>query len=181
MRERASDRLWRVLACAPSVKQRERLEKLLTIHLDGRQSRLDRLRHSPVRISGPALVEALCRLEEIRTLGVGKIELSRIPDSRLKVLARYAAAASAARIARMPDDRRIATLFAFARAFEVNAMDDALDVLDQIITDLLSNAEKIGKKERLRTLRDLDTAALKLSEACRAFLDDSWCPSGKRG
>src|SRR5207302_11441710 len=88
-----------------------------------------RLRCAPTRVSGPALVAALRRLEEIRALGVGELNLSRVPAGRLKALARHASSSWAAVIARMPRDRRIATLLAFARAFEATALDDALGTL----------------------------------------------------
>ena len=58
----------------------------------------------------------------------------------------------------MPEHRRIATLLAFAHTFEITAMDDALDVLDLLITDILAEAKRTGQKERLRTIRDLDSA-----------------------
>src|SRR4051794_17076800 len=164
-RDRAAARLWRVLAVAPDAVQRERLEALLVVPEGARQSHLDRLRCAPTRVSGPALVAALQRLEEIRALGVAELDLSRVTAGRLKALARHAASSWAAVIARMPRDRRVAILLAFARTFEVTALDDALDLLDLIVTDLLAQAKLTGEKERLRTLRDLDAAALQLREA----------------
>ncbi|MBV8265443.1 MAG: Tn3 family transposase [Planctomycetaceae bacterium] len=172
-RDRAAARLWRVLAAAPNAVQRERLEALLVVPEGARQSHLDRLRCAPTRVSGPALVAALRRLEEIRALGVAELDLSRIPAGRLKALARHAASSWAAVIARMPRDRRVATLLAFARTFEATALDDALDLLDLIVTDLLAQAKLTGEKERLRTLRDLDAAALQLREACAVLLDET--------
>ena len=172
-RDRAAARLWRVLAAAPDAEQRERLEALLIVPEGGRQSHLDRLRCAPTRVSGPALVAALERLEEIRALGVAELDLSRVPAGRLNALARHAASSWAAVIARMPPDRRVATLLAFARAFEATALDDALDLLDLIITDLLAQARLTGEKERLRTLHDLDAAALQLREACAVLLDEA--------
>jgi TnpA family transposase len=177
-RDRAAARLWRVLANAPNARQRERLEALLVVPEGARQSHLDRLRRTPTRVSGPSLIAALRRLEEIRTLGVAALDLSRIPAGRLKALARHAATSWAAVIARMPSDRRVATLLAFARAFEATALDDALDLLDLIITDLLAQARLAGEKERLRTLGDLDTAALQLRDVCTVLLDEA-CSSAQ--
>jgi hypothetical protein len=71
----------------------------------------------------------------------------------------------------MPDERRMATLFAFARVFEATAQDEALDLLDQLISTLLARAERRGQQQRLRTLRDLDQAALHLAAACAVLLD----------
>ena len=99
--------------------------------------------------------------------------MAGIPPSRLKALARHAAAARAQAIARMPYDRRIATLFAFARAFEFQAMDDALDLLDLLMTELARDSQKTGQKERLRTLKDLDAAALLLKQASDIVLDEN--------
>ena len=85
-----------------------------------------------------------------------------------------AAAARAQAIARMPPDRRLATLLAFARAFEAIALDDALDVLDLLITDIAPSPDRTGEQERLRTLRDLDAAALQLREAFRCSSTSVW-------
>src|SRR3954470_15427829 len=177
-RDRAAARLWRVLADAPNATQRERLEALLVVPEGARQSRLDRLRRAPTRVSGPSLVAALRRLGEIRALDVAGLDLSRVPAGRLVALARHAATSWAAVIARMPRDRRVATLLAFARSFEATALDDALDLLDLIITDLLAQAKLAGEKERLRTLGDLDAAALQLRDVCAVLLDET-CGSAR--
>jgi TnpA family transposase len=171
VRERAAVRLWRFLAQLPNPAQRAKLEALLQVPDGARTTPLDRLRRAPTRWSGPALVGALQRVDELRTLGVSNLSLTRVPPSRLQALARYAAAARAQAIGRMPADRRVATLLAFARTFELTAMDDALDLLDLVITDLIKQATTLGQHQRLRTLRDLDAAALQLWEACQILLD----------
>lgn len=172
VRERTSQRLWRVLAKATNAAQQKRLESLLEVP-DERQSNLDRLRRSPVRVSGPSLVRALERLEEIRELGVREVCLEHVPESRVQALARYAAATWAPKVSRMPEHRRIATLLSFAYVFEATAMDDAMDVLDMLITEITHDAERSRKKERLRTIRDLDNAALRLVDACTVILEES--------
>lgn len=105
VRDRVAAHLWRVLAASPSVEQRARLETLVLVPEESCQSPLDRYRRGPTRVSGSALIAALDRLAEIRALGVGELLLPRVPSGRLKALTRYAAAARAQAIARMPDDR----------------------------------------------------------------------------
>jgi hypothetical protein len=70
------------------------------------------------------MVDALNRLTELRALGISHFDMARLPSGRIKALVRYAAAAWAASIARMPTERRIATLLAFAHMFETVAQDD---------------------------------------------------------
>ena len=90
------------------------------------------------------LVEALQRLQEIRALGVSLIDLSAVPPVRVQTLARFAAAARAQAIARMPPPRRHATLLAFAKVQETAALDDVLDLLDQLVTAMLARVELRG-------------------------------------
>lgn len=79
VRDRTALRLWRLLATLPTAEQHDKLTALLSVPEGARVSPLDRLRHAPTRISGPALVSALARLEEIRTLGVSELPLHRVP------------------------------------------------------------------------------------------------------
>ena len=172
VRDRAAARLWHLLAALPTPEQRARLEALVQVPAGGRQTALDRLRHAPTRVSGPGLVQALQRVDEFRALGVSEVPLAHVPPGRLKALARYAATARAQAIARMPDERRLATLLAFAQGFEVIALDDALDLFDLLMSDLTREATTQGQKTRVRTLRDLDAAALQLHAACQVLLDE---------
>jgi TnpA family transposase len=172
VRDRAALRLWHLLAQLPTPDQRARLETLLQVPEGARSSHFDRLRHAPTRVSGPALVAALQRLEAIRGLGVSDLPLAHLPPNRLRALARYGAAARAQAIAQMTPERRLATLLAFAHRFEYLAMDDVLDLLDLVITDIIHEAQTEGQHARLRTLRDLDAAALQLWEALQVLLDE---------
>ena len=60
----------------------------------------------------------------------------------------------------------MATLVAFALCLEATAHDDALEVLEALLRDLFSNAEKADKKARMRSLKDLDRSAATLAAAC---------------
>ena len=171
VRHRANSRLWRLLAAAPAADQKARLKQLLKTDDTG-QSKLDQLRRGPRRLSSPELVRALDRLTEIRALGAGALDLNRIPARRIRMLARYAAEARAQAIARMPEERQIATLVAFAREYEALAQDDALDLFDLFLAKLLGEAREEGQRERLKTLGDLDGAAMTLARACQLLLGE---------
>ncbi|WP_442712841.1 Tn3 family transposase [Xanthomonas citri] len=74
--------------------------------------------------------------------------------------------------------RRIATLVAFVHCLEASAQDDAIDVLDLLLRELFTKAEKEDRKVRQRSLKDLDRAASTLAEACRMLLDPA-LPDGE--
>ncbi len=171
VRDRASSRLWHQLTRLIDAEQKANIESLLEIPEGQYTTSLERLRRAPERVSGPGLVTALHRIDEIRDLGVSDVSLDHLPLNRLRALARYAAAARAQAISRMAPERRTATLLAFAHAFERTAMDDAIDLLDSLVNDIVRRAHKDGEQERLRTLQDLDTAALQLWEALQVLLD----------
>ncbi len=107
-------------------------------------------------------------------LDVGPQELGNVPASRIKALAQYAVTTKAQNIAALTEQRRTATLVSFARQLAVTAQDDALDVLDMLIRDLLARSVSSGKKARLRTLRDLDAAALALAEITEKAITPAW-------
>jgi TnpA family transposase len=171
VRDQAASRLWRNLTRSLKPRQVAHLETLLVVDEHSRQSPLERLRRAPARVSVAGMVEALERLREIRALGVGHVDLSTAPPVRVQALARYAAAAHTRAIARMPPPRRHATLLAFAKVQETAALDDVVDLLDQLITAMLARVEQAGQRRRLRTLKDLDGAALLLHRACLVLLD----------
>ena len=95
VRDQGGLALWRTLARTLKPRQAARLETLLVADEVSRQSPLERLRRAPTRVNMAGLVEALQRLQEIRALGVSRIDLSAVPPVRVDVLARFAAAARA--------------------------------------------------------------------------------------
>ncbi len=171
VRERVANRTWNILAKLPNSKQVENLEALIVIGEKARLTPLEQLRKSPTRKSAPSLVNALNRLVTIRALGIYQLNVGKIPPIRFKTLAKTAFTLRAQAIARMSAERRIATLVAWAYVMEAIAIDDALDVLNLLVKDILSKSQKEGKKNRLRTLKDLDSAALQLATACKILIN----------
>ncbi|PYD85186.1 Tn3 family transposase [Pseudomonas syringae pv. pisi] len=173
LRSRVEERLWRSLGSGVSLDQQARLEALLVSSGGTRNSPLDRLRTGPVVASSRSLNLALMRLEAVRTLGIRLPAATRTPATRMAALARFAGAAKASAILRLPVVRRLATLVAFVHCLEASAQDDALEVLEVILHELFGNAVKADRKSRLRSLKDLDEAAATLASACQMLLDDT--------
>jgi TnpA family transposase len=174
VRERATIRLWERLERIPTSEQRDNLLALLIVADGDRQTELDRLRRPPTIVSTNGLAKALKRLRRIRDIGVGQHDISRIHPGRLAGLTRFATAAKAQAIERLPLNRRVATLLAFAQGIEVRACDDAIDIFDQVLKGMHSHAESEHTKGRLKTLPDLDASALKLATVARVLLDTSY-------
>ncbi len=173
VRTRVAVHVHRRLVDKLTPEQRSRLDTLVAVTEDGGQSPLDRLRDGPYLQSGPEISRAVDRLIEIRTFTTGLPELDRVPPAKAAALARFAAAARAQAVARLPDDRRAATLVAFIRTLEASASDDVIDLFDAVSTRMFSNARINAKEARMRSLRDLDAASLRLRDVGTVLLDDS--------
>ena len=172
VRSRAADHFHRRLTRGLTTEQREALDALVAVPDGARQSPLDRLRDGPVTQSGPEIARAAVRLEEIRALGAGMPEVDRLPPGKVAALARFASAAKAQAVARLPDERRAATLLAFVRTLEAAAGDDVLDLFDAVCSSMFTSADAAAREARLRSLRDLDAAALRLRNAGAVVLDE---------
>ncbi|RUQ96670.1 Tn3 family transposase [Legionella septentrionalis] len=171
VRSRMDTRLWRSLIKNLTNDQTEKLNNLLLVEEKQRQSLLDILRKGPVRASSKTLVKALKRIEMARELS---IELpKRLPEGRVSVLCRFANTAKTTAISRLSYERKMATLVAFAHHFEATAQDDALDILSIVLSELFSKAKRTNHKKRLRTIKDLDSAAATLINACKVVLDNN--------
>jgi hypothetical protein len=126
------------------------------------------------------LRRAIERLKSVRELLITLPAATRIPSSRIAALARFASRAKAQAISRMPAARKLATLVAFVHCLEATAQDDVLEVLEMLLHELFGDAEKADKKARLRTIKDLDQAAVTLADACRLLLDPAMPDAGLR-
>jgi TnpA family transposase len=180
LRHRVQERLWRILARGLTPQSQAGLETLLTVPEGQRTSVLERLRTGPTLRSAAELVRAFRRLDEVRALGMDIPVSPRLPRSRVLELARFAATAKVTAIERLPKDRQAATLVAFVHSAEATAQDDALDLLDVLLTETFSDAAQAGREARLRTIKDLDAAAGQVGRACAALLDPGLADSQVR-
>ena len=171
LRSRVEDRVFCMLNASLSPESRRKLESLLSAPEGGHHSLLDQLRKGPFRRSAPELVRALERVEQVRKLEVELDVSHRVPPSRLQALDRFASTAKANTLQRLPPVRRMATLVAFVCNLEAAALDDVLDLLDILITEIFASAVRASDRARLRSIKDLDAAAIQLAQVCRLILD----------
>lgn len=172
IRDRCNSRLWYILSQLPSEKQIETLESLLKPVKDRRYSELDQLKSAPTRISSNALISAVKRYEKIKAIGIRKLDFARIPYIKIRNFARFVATSWSPSISKMPKDKRIAMLVSFIYIYEIQALDDVLDLLDMLTSAIILSAKRNGEQNRLRTLGDLDKSASELARFAQLFLDN---------
>jgi Domain of unknown function (DUF4158)/Tn3 transposase DDE domain len=158
--------------------QRRVLDRLLDVPQGKRVSDLERWRKGPPpRGSGPAIIAALDQVAEIQSLGLAGLGAEpAVPPRRLGELARYGMTADAWLIRWHPDDRRLATLLATARHLEAKSVDDALELLDLLMSaELLNRAQREADKDKARKHPRLARASARLAVAVEALFDsDGW-------
>ncbi|AXH00563.1 Tn3 family transposase (plasmid) [Deinococcus wulumuqiensis] len=171
VRERYTARTFEGLSKKLSAQQHHALEALLVLPEGKWQTSLEALRTPPSRVGALSLYHALHRIEQIRAVGVSQIDLSDVPESRQAVLVRHAQTVRVQLVERLREDRRRATLLVFLQHLERTATDDVLDIFGGLMTSFTLKGEAKRKKERLRSLKDLDQAALLLKEAVQVLLN----------
>jgi hypothetical protein len=164
IRDRAQKRLWNRLVAALDEKQRERIAKLFGEASESSFAALDALRTVPTQRSSSEFLHHLDRLEAIRAFDLRPSPPKGVPVASLERLARVARAGKPSAIAALQEPRRTATVAALFHTLETAAQDDAAELAEALITDLVKDAEAADKKARLRSLRDLDDAALLLRD-----------------
>ena len=171
VRHRATLRLWQRLTQALTAEQREKLVALVTSD-DEALATLDDLRAAPKRRTAAELLQHLERIDTIRSHGLGLAPAADLPAAPLERLARNARTAKPANLAALQEPRRTATLAALFQTLEATALDNAVELFDALATDLFSQAEEAHSKSRLRSLRDLDAAAIMLRDVGQHVVDD---------
>ena len=174
IRDRAQKRLWQRLVSALDEKQRARIAALFDEINEASFAALDALRTVPRQRSSGEFLLHLDRLDAIRAFDLRPSPPKGVPAASLERLARVARAGKPSAIAALQEPRRTATVAALFHTLETAAQDDAAELAEALLTDLVKDAEADEKKARLRSLRDLDDAALLLRDmAALVFKEDA--------
>ena len=181
VRHRATLRLWQRLTQALTVEQHEKLVALVASDDDETLATLEDLRAAPKRRSPTELLRHLERIDTIRGHGLRLSRPADLPSAPLERLARSARSAKPANLAALHEPRRTATLAALFQTLESTALDDAVELFDALAADIFTHAEEAHRKSRLRSLRDLDAAAIMLRDVGRHVVaeEDAARPLGE--
>ena len=134
-------------------------------------STLEMWRTPPKDRTGKAQKQALERARQIKALGAGEVDASRVPPIKLAELARYGMAAKAPTLRELAHPRRTATLLATVRHLETASVDDALLLFDVLMaTNLLARAGREGQAEKARSFPRLRTAAVTMAKAMAVMM-----------
>ncbi|MEU3991737.1 Tn3 family transposase [Streptomyces platensis] len=164
--------LYRTLDEAVPEELRQTMCDLLKVPDGRRVSELERLRTPPMRVSGTAMTAALQRAKEVQGLGAHLVATSVVPAARMSGLARYGMGSKAPTLRDLEETRKTATLLATVQHLETATVDDALDLLDVLMSSrLLSRAERVGKEEKLKSLPRLRRAAGRVAKAVGVLLE----------
>jgi TnpA family transposase len=147
------------------------LGSLLTAEQGERASRLESLRAGPMRLSGAELKKALMRVAAVRRIGAGAVDLSGLPAAQVRAVARYGIGAKAQTLRRLSEPRRTATLVAAVAALEADAVDDALDLFDLLMTTrVLRPSRRAAAADRLMKMPELERASRVLARVGASIL-----------
>ena len=119
------------------------------------------------------MVSALERLNRISEFTVSTLKLEDIAENRLAVLIKHGLTNKVQVIGLYSRERCFATLAVTMQHLEKQAIDDVLTVFDTFMRESSLRAQRRYQRQRLRSLGDLDRAALTLRDAARLVLDSN--------
>jgi TnpA family transposase len=176
IRDRAQRRLHDRLVAALDAEQRARIAGLFSEADPEAFATVDALRTVPRRRTPTEFSAQLDRVDAIRAFHLRPQAPGGVPAASIERLARVARSNKPSAIAALREPRRTATVAAMFHTLEAAAQDDAAELAEALITDLIKGAESDHKTSRLRTLHDLDAAAILLREVGRLVMSDDALP-----
>lgn len=131
---------------------------------------LDALRTVPSKRMPTELFRHLDRLDAVRAFNLRPSQPRGVPATTLERLARVARVGKPSAIAALQEPRRTATIAALFHTLEAAAQDDAAELAEALLSDIVKRAEAADKQARLRPLpgftsRSTTTTSLSCSPA----------------
>ncbi|MEV7525848.1 Tn3 family transposase [Streptomyces sp. NPDC091371] len=169
LRNRAEEELSKKLCGKLTTKQIGVLDGLMKVPAGKGISGLEQLR----RVVGPpswaAFEKALCRVDEIMALPFADVHVSEVPERKLAHLAGHAMTERVSRLANQSGKR--AAVLAAIKCMEKHALDDAMDMLDKLITQqFLSKPKRLADDDIIAAFPTFAPAGALVAQVMRAVL-----------
>jgi len=174
--DKTEDILYQKLILIPSEEDTIQLFNLLELIEErdyGATINLDILRKPLMDDSRKEIVRGFERLKKFQAFSTENWKMESIPEGRIKLLADYTFKIKAHLIQRMSEQKKLALLVAFVYVYKRKAMDEQILAISNFFETIFRHAKNKESKERLRTLKDLDKAALTLSDVVGLIMDSS--------
>lgn len=172
-RKRAREHIVTKLAQDLPTAVTKSLDNLLVVNEEESISALQRIKSNPAKPSANAMLALTDKLAAIEATGVLLLDLSWLNSNYQRSLFHYVRACSADRLRDLARPRCLAALVCFLRQSYRDAVDQAVDMFDKLLTRTCTQAEN-DLDDQMRTQRQTIRVAL---ERLRSFgviiLDDS--------
>lgn len=154
-----------------ATDQRTRMDALLTGKAHRQQSELSWLRETDTKISGRSFLEVMDKLDKVRAIGLGSLELPTEIGARQQQMVREGLRFTAQAFQQMTVSQRTAVMTATLRDIEASLVDAALTLFEGLIGRAYNKAKKRIEdalldqvdetKQRLARIADVLDAILK--------------------
>ena len=134
------------------------------------KSRLAWLRDWPESPAPANLSKLIERLQFVRALGIEPDRERRIHQARFAAITREAGILSAQHLSRFDENRRLASLVAFAREMEVTLADVAVTMFDKLIGITFRKAKRLHKDRTVSRAKLLNASARTLVSVGKAMM-----------
>jgi len=172
-RERARQQIFRDIAEAVPKRIAHTLDDLLVIDRAQAVSPLQRIKENPSKPSAGGMQALIDKLTAIERTGVLRVDISWLSRNYQRALFHYARKASADRLRDLARTRRHATLVCFLWQSYSDAVDQAVDMFDKLLTRTASSAQKKLDEQMIRQRKLVRNSLSALRTIGCVLLDES--------
>ncbi|MFD4916996.1 Tn3 family transposase [Streptomyces virginiae] len=170
IRDRVDEKLSKTLCGRLTGAQISVIDGLMKVPAGKGISGLEQLRRGVGEPSWAAFERALSRVDAIMALGFIDVDVSDIPDRKLAHLAAHAMTERVSRLANQSGKR--AAVLAAIKGMEKHALDDAMDMLDKLITQqFLSRPKGLADKDIIAAYPTFAPAGALVAQVMLAVLN----------
>jgi hypothetical protein len=170
-RQRARERIYEQITADLPGKVAGVLDELLQVPLGEKASPLQRIKANPRNPSPEAMLALLQKLQLIETTGILQVDLSWLSGNYQRALFHYVNQCSIDRLREVVQPRRNAALMCFLWQSYRDAVDQAVDMYDKLITWVHTQAEA-DLDEQLRQQRKALRSSLATLKSLGAIILD---------